>query len=80
MQILQGVDLGAVAGHGADAAGGGAGSGKRGDAGNVVTNGGAADRFFVVEGFAAERRIDDADSTLPVLIRSTIFGRPSFTL
>ncbi len=38
---------------------GGGGGGERGDAGNVVADCGAADGFFVVEGFAAERRVDD---------------------
>src|ERR1700688_880119 len=33
--------------------------GKRSDAWNVVANGGAANGFFVVEGFAPERSIDD---------------------
>src|SRR5579871_6953034 len=43
----------------ANAARGGVGRGKRGDAGNVVPNGGPADRFFIVEGFAAERRVQN---------------------
>ena len=53
--------------------------GERRDARNVVANGGAANGFFVVERFAAQRRVDD-QWTLPVLMRSTMFGRPSFTL
>src|SRR5437879_8700609 len=32
---------------------------ERGDAGDVVADGGAADRFLIVERLAAERRIDD---------------------
>ncbi len=59
MQILQGVYFGAMAGHGANAERGGARRGQRGNARNVVANGGAADGFFVVEGFAAERRVDE---------------------
>ena len=59
VQILQGAHFGFVAGHGANAARGSAGGGKRGDAGNVVADGGAANGFFVVERFAAERRIDE---------------------
>src|SRR5271155_768821 len=59
MKVLEGGNVGGVSGHGANAAGGGAGGRQRGDAGNVVAHGGAANGFFVVEGFAAERRVDD---------------------
>ena len=58
MQILQGVYLGAVAGHGANAERRGVRRGKRGNARNVVANRSAADGFFVVKRFAAERRVD----------------------
>src|SRR5438094_8396528 len=59
MQILQGRDFSSLLEHGANSARSGVGSGKRGDAGNVVANGGPANGLFVVERFAAERRVDD---------------------
>src|SRR5580704_15146596 len=42
-----------------DAADGSFGGRERGDAGDVVADGGAANGFFVVEGFAAKRGVDD---------------------
>ena len=47
-----------MAGHRANPASSGARGRKSGDARNVVADGGAADGFFVVEGLAAERRVD----------------------
>src|ERR1700683_113775 len=59
MEILKGGDVGSVPGHGANAARCGGAGRQRGDARDVVTDRSAADGFFVVEGFAAERRVDD---------------------
>src|SRR5665213_4424770 len=59
MQILQGVYFGFVAGHRADAESGSTRRGKGGDARNVIAYRGAANRFFVIERFAAEGRIDE---------------------
>src|SRR5579875_3109722 len=58
MQILERGDVRGLPGHGANAARGGAGRRKRGNARNVVANGGAANGLLVVEGLASERRID----------------------
>src|SRR5882724_1940727 len=59
MQVLQGRNFGPLLEHGANSARSGVGSGERRDARNVVANGGAANRLFVVERFAAQRRVDD---------------------
>ena len=59
MQILQSGDFDSLLDQGANAARRSLGRGQRGDARNVVANGGAANGFFVVEGFAAERSVDD---------------------
>ncbi len=59
MQILKRGDFGALIEQRANSTRGGVGSRKRRDAGNIVANRGAADGLFVVEGFAAQWRVDD---------------------
>src|SRR6202050_630809 len=59
MQILECCDLDRVSRHRADSASGGIGGGKSSDAGDVVADRGASNGFFVVKGFAAQRRVDD---------------------
>src|SRR5579863_8874536 len=59
MQILQSRNFDSLFDQRANAARRGVSGGKRCDTRNVVANGGAANRFFIVEGFASERRIDD---------------------
>src|SRR3984957_20743686 len=59
MQILQGGNFGALIETRANPAGGGVGRRKRCDTRNVISNGGPSNRFFVVEGFSAQRRVDD---------------------
>ena len=59
MQILKSGNFGALIEQSANAAGGGVGGRKCRDAGNIVANRSAANGFFVVEGLAAQRRVDD---------------------
>src|SRR5580692_7938988 len=59
MQILEGGDFRALIEQSANSAGGGVGRGECCNAWNVITNRRATNRFFVVERFAAERRVDD---------------------
>src|SRR5215831_15495464 len=58
MQMLERSDLDFVALHRANASGRCTSRRKRGDARYVVSHGSSANRFLVVKGFAAERRID----------------------
>lgn len=59
VQILKGVDAEGMINQRPNAAGCGLRGGKRGNAGDFVTHGGAPDGFFVIEGLAAEGRIND---------------------
>ena len=59
VQILKRVDAEGMIDHGADAARRGLRGSKRGDAGDLIAHGGAADGFLVVKRLAAKRRIDD---------------------
>ena len=59
VQVLKRIDAEGMIDQSADAAGGGLRGGKRGDAGDAITHGGATDGFLVVKGLAAQGRIDD---------------------
>src|ERR1700726_1455488 len=59
VQILERVDAKGMIDQRTNAAGCSLRRGKRGDAGDPVTHSGAPDGFFVIEGLAAERRIND---------------------
>src|SRR5690242_17640722 len=59
MKIVQSRYLYSLLDQRATAVRGGLARGQRRDARNVVANRGAANGFFIVEGFAAQRRIDD---------------------
>ena len=59
MEILQGRDIGRFDGHGKNSARCSNRGRERGDARHVVSHRRAANRFFIVEGFAAKGRIDD---------------------
>src|ERR1700756_1067990 len=59
MQVLQTGDFALQFDKGVNAPNGRMRGGKRGDAGDVVADGGAADGLFVVERLAAKRGIDD---------------------
>jgi len=59
VQILKRVDAEGMINQRPNAAGRGLRRGKRGDARDLITHGGAPDGFFVIEGLAAEGRIND---------------------
>src|SRR3989441_6791492 len=59
VEVLQGSHLEYMLVQRADAASRREGGRERGDAGDVVADGGAADRFLIVERLTAQRRIDD---------------------
>src|SRR3989442_2917630 len=59
VEVLQGGNVECLLVQRAYAASRREGGRERGDAGDVVADGGAADRFLIVERLAAERRIDD---------------------
>ena len=59
VQILKRVDAKGMIDQRTNAAGRSLRRGKRGDAGDPVTHGGAPDGFFVIEGLAAEGSIND---------------------
>src|ERR1700684_4533460 len=58
MQILEGGDFRALIQQSANSPGGSVSCGERRDAWDVVANGRAANRLFVVERFAAQGRVD----------------------
>src|SRR6266851_8920686 len=59
MQVLQRSDLDSLFNQGANTARGGVAGSESGDARDVVADGGAANGFFIVKGFAAEWSVDD---------------------